>query len=256
MSLFLPAALHAGAIAQASLSVALQYPDAINNVFGFSGPATSFPDPVTDEIPDGIVHQAKPAAISTVQQSPRVYLVTAGPGDVETTNDGDATATIDGSVFGNLENLTANPITVTFSFNIDRSLFTHVDMEGPDYAEALVEASFNFGGVTNDYTAHSINGVLYSVTGLSDGDLAVIIPAASVVPYRLDLHLYVDVSSECTDSSCGITDTPEPVTALLLFPTVTMLLLNTVRRKRAHTRSCLRNVRSGAGRCSALSRQR
>jgi hypothetical protein len=37
---------------------------------------------------------------------------------------------------------------VTFSFDIDWSLFTHADTEGPDYAEALVEASFNFGGVT------------------------------------------------------------------------------------------------------------
>jgi hypothetical protein len=148
----LPAALYAGAIAQASLSVALQYPDAINNVFGFSGPSTSFPNPVTDEIPDGVVHQAKQAAISAAQQSPRVYIVTAAPGDVETTNDGDATATIDGSVFGSLENLTANPVPVTFSFN-------------------------------------------------------------------------VDASSECTDSGCGVTDTPEPVTPLLLFPAVIAVLL-------------------------------
>jgi hypothetical protein len=45
----------------------------------------------------------------------------------------------------------SNPIAVTFSFNIDWSLFTQADMEGTDYAEALVEASFDFGGVTNDF---------------------------------------------------------------------------------------------------------
>jgi hypothetical protein len=230
--LLVPAAVRAGAIARASLSVTLQYPDVITNVFGFSGPATSFPDPVIDEIPDGVVNKAVPAAISKVQQSPLVYVVTAGPGDAETISDGDATATIEGSVFGNLENLTASPLTVTFSFNIDRTLFTHVDMEGPDFAESRVEASFNFGGVTNDFKAGSQDGDLTAVTGLANGNLAVTIPAASVVPYRLDLYLLVDASSECNDSTCGGTETPEPGTALLLFPSVAALLRKAVCRKK------------------------
>jgi hypothetical protein len=105
-------------------------------------------------------------------------------------------------------------------------------MEGPAYAGALVEASFNFGGVTPDFKAHSINGVLYLVTGLSDGDLAVSIPAASVVPYQLDLHLYVDAASECTDSGCGVTDTPEPGTPLLLFPAVVAVVLKVGRGRK------------------------
>ena len=155
--------LQAGAIAQASIAVSLQFPDAVTNQFGFSGPSTSLPDPSIDEIPDGVVHTAKRAAVTMTQLTPLVFLATAGLADVETTNDGDATAIIEGSLFGTLLNLSGSPLTVTFSFDIDPSLSTHVDMEGADFADAKVEASFRFGSATNFYSAESLNGNLISI---------------------------------------------------------------------------------------------
>ena len=212
--------LQAGAIAQASIAVSLQFPDAVTNQFGFSGPSTSLPDPSIDEIPDGVVHTAKRAAVTMTQLTPLVFLATAGPADVETTNDGDATAIIEGSLFGTLLNLSGSPLTVTFSFDIDPSLSTHVDMEGADFADAKVEASFRFGSATNFYSAESLNGNLISLNGLADGVLPVAIPGSSV-DYRLDLYVAADVQSICDSSVC---ETPEPNTVLLLFPGIAVFL--------------------------------
>jgi hypothetical protein len=57
-------------------------------------------------------------------------------------------------------------------------------------------------------------------------------PAASIVPYRIALYLLVDAFSECTDSGCDGTETPEPGTAALLFPSVAAVLLKAIRRKK------------------------
>jgi hypothetical protein len=192
----------------------------------------STPPPQEDEVPDGRVITAVQAAVNKVQLDPLLLKITAGPIDVETTNDGDATAEVNGALSGRLANLTAAPLTVTFSIGIDAQLKTHNDEEA-DFAEADAEANFHIGSWSASFTERSVDEFPPTITGFRGGNVAVTIPALSVVNYSVDFSTRGDVSSECTGPACSDPPpVPEPGTLLLGCAGVAALLRKATKSRR------------------------
>jgi hypothetical protein len=196
-------------------SITVQFPSVINNQFGYSGPRALLPEPVTDEVPDGIVNRAVQAKVKTLQQNPLIIQMTAGPIEAATTNEGSADAFVYGEINGNLENLTAAAITETFSFTISTTATTQIDMEGNDYADADILGTLLIGGTTKTFTDDSHNGSVASCVGFCGGNFSVTIPAHAVIPYDFSLQLDANVESYCSDDCSLSPETPEPSTMLL-----------------------------------------
>src|SRR5579862_1208428 len=115
----LPSVVMAGAMTLADASMVVTFPSVINNQFGYAGPRAFLSEPEMDETGDGHITTATMARIRRLQENPLIVRLSAGPIDAATTNEGSAEASLDGSIFGRLENLTGAPLTVTFSFDIN-----------------------------------------------------------------------------------------------------------------------------------------
>lgn len=210
---WLPALVHAEAIAQANLRITMQFPPVVNNQFGYTSPKASLPDPITDEIPDGRVLMAKRSTVKAVNKNPLTVRATAGPMDLLTINDGEASALIEGDFFGRMANLTNAPLTVTFVFDVKWSAYTHIDMEGADFADESIFAIFQVGDWF-DFSEEksSGDGPPFSF-GFEGGAIDVTLPPRAVVPYSVSWEMEGLVDSFCSDE-CG--STPEPGTFVLL----------------------------------------
>jgi hypothetical protein len=184
-----------------------------------------------DETGDGHITTATKARVRRLQQNPLIVRLGAGPIDAATTNEGSAEASLDGSIFGNLENLTGSPLTVTFSFDIKTLTKTQIDMEGADFAEASVFGTILLGDDLEFFTDTSSNGAPLSFcVGFCGGDIKVTIPAHGVVPYDFDLSLEGSVDSFCSDECSS--PVPEPRSLLPAASGLAGLLWKGLRRAR------------------------
>ena len=84
----LPSITWAGAMSLSNGSLTIQFPSAVVNQFGYSGPITNFSDPMEVEEGDAHITSATKARISTLQNDPLIVLLKAGPIEMETTNEG------------------------------------------------------------------------------------------------------------------------------------------------------------------------
>jgi hypothetical protein len=207
-----PAMLHAGAVSQADFAFTMQFPEAIVNQFGYTSPKPWLPDAVTEEIGDGRVIYAKRATLRTINKDPLTVRGTAGFMQLETTNEGSATADIEGGLSGRMANLTNAPLTVTFQVNLGWSGYTHVDCDCNDFAEETIEAWFLIGNTVGFFDEKSFSDGPASSFDFGLGAIDVTIPAHTVLPYYVDWEMQGSVESFC-EGNCG--DTPEPGTLIL-----------------------------------------
>ena len=207
--------LLAGAVAQSDIAFTLVFPASINGRFQYSGPVASLPDPEVDEIPDGRVVGDTPARVFTRALNPLSISARAGAVTAETVNDGDASALIEGSLSGQLKNLTDAPLTVTFSYVVEGDVSTRVDCMCADFADAAVSVIFALGpNGFGFYSKSSLNGAPAVTTGFPSDNIEVTIPSQSTVSYSVAWDAQVNASSVCPSSNCDVT--PEPGTLLLL----------------------------------------
>ena len=223
-----PGYLCAGAISKAEIAISILFPAATVNEFGFSGPQSDLPVPITDWDGDGhVVHPTtqwpepvETATVTKLQLDPLRLFARTGQIELETTNEGDASADATGFFSGRLANLTAAPLTVTFTFDVQTFVFTKVDCDECDYATAEVGALFGFGDWNDFVIDSSTNGSPSFPFGFTGGAVDITIPAKSVVPYWVDFWARGEASSFCADSTCqdtppGPPSVPEPGTLFL-----------------------------------------
>lgn len=213
LATFCPAMLHAAAISEASFGFTMQFPEPMVNQFGYTSPKPRLPDPVTDEVGDGRVVNAKRSSLRTINKDPLTVRATGGPMQLETTNEGYASAEIGGGFSGRLANLTNAPLKVTFQFTVNWNGYTHVDCDCNDFAEETIEAFFEVGNWFDFFDEKSFGDGPAWAIGFEGGAVDVTIPAHTTVPYWADWEINGYAESFC-DGNCG--DTPEPDTAILL----------------------------------------
>ncbi len=224
----LPSVVRAGAMTLADASIVVTFPSVINNQFGYSGPRAFLSEPEMDETGDGHITTATMARVRRLQQNPLIVRLSAGPIGAATTNEGSAEASLGGSIFGNLENLTGAPLTVTFSFDINTLTKTQIDMEGADFAEASVLGTILIGDDIEFFSDTSSNDdPLSFCLGFCGGNINVTIPAHAVIPYDFDLTLEGSVESFCSDECSS--PVPEPRSLLLAASGVAGLLWKRMR---------------------------